>query len=108
MAGPQSGGEALIRAARRKNEAVAEIVLGKGWPYAAAAVNVTNPERREPAVLVLAKPSDQAVLTALAERAHGAVLMSDGKSAVLEGGPASESAGLAPAVAHARPAARCE
>ncbi len=103
MAGPQFGAEALIRTARQKNEAVAEIVLGKGWPYAAAAVNVTNPERREPAVLVLAKPIDQAVLTALAERAHGAVLMSDGKSAVLEGGPDSERARLLRAVGQERP-----
>src|SRR5260370_6422027 len=103
MAGPQFGAEALIRTARQKNEAVAEIVLGKGWPYAVAAVNVTNRERREPAVLVLAKPIDQAVLTALAERAHGAVLMSDGKSAVLEGGPDSERARLRRAVGQERP-----
>ncbi|HVR60393.1 MAG TPA: hypothetical protein VMU50_00765, partial [Polyangia bacterium] len=103
MAGSAFAADALVRAARQRNEAAAEIVLGKGWPYAAAAVAVSNPERREPAVLVLAKPIDQAALATLAERTRGAVLLSDGASPLLEAGDESERARLRQAVGHERP-----
>jgi hypothetical protein len=86
MAAPQFESGVLIRDARERREAVSELVMGKGWPYAAAAVIVTNPERPEPAVLVLAKPIDEASLRMLADRARGAVMLSDGKTAVIESG----------------------
>jgi hypothetical protein len=76
----------LVREARERREAVAEIVMGKGWPYAAAAVAIDAPERRVPMVLVLARPIDEAAVRKLSEKARGAVLLSDGKSPVIETG----------------------
>jgi serine/threonine protein kinase len=76
----------LVREARERREAVAEIVMGKGWPYAAAAVAIESPERRIPTVLVLARPIDEAAVRKLSEKARGAVLLSDGKSAVIQTG----------------------
>jgi Protein kinase domain len=76
----------LVREARERREAVAEIVMGKGWPYAAAAVAIDLPERRVPLVLLLARPIDEAAVRKLSEKAHGAVLLSDGKSPVIQTG----------------------
>ena len=76
----------IIREARERKEAVAELVMGKGWPYAAAAARVELPGRSIPAVLVLAKPIDDTAVRKLAEKARGAVLLSDGTRAVIEAG----------------------
>ncbi len=38
----------LIRQAREEHEAVAQIVMGKGWPFAAAAAGVDLPEQAGP------------------------------------------------------------
>jgi hypothetical protein len=80
----------IIREARERKEAVAEVVMGKGWPYAAAAAAVELPGRPIPAVLVLAKPIDDAAVRKLAEKARGAVLLSDGSRAVIEAGADAE------------------
>jgi hypothetical protein len=88
----------LVREARERREAVAEIVMGKGWPYAAAAVPIESPDRRVPMVLVLARPVDEAAVRRLSEKAHGAVLLSDGKSPVLQTGPDGETELLRAAV----------
>ncbi len=80
----------LVREARERREPVAEIVMGKGWPYAAAAVAIDLPERRVPLVLVLARPIDEAAVRKLSEKAHGAVLLSDGKTAVIQTGSEPE------------------
>ncbi|HEV3032483.1 MAG TPA: serine/threonine-protein kinase [Polyangia bacterium] len=77
----------LVREARERREAVSEIVMGRGWPYAAAAVAIDVPERRLPLVLVLARPVDEAAVRKLSEKARGAVLLSDGKTPVIETGP---------------------
>ncbi|HVU52745.1 MAG TPA: serine/threonine-protein kinase [Polyangia bacterium] len=88
----------LVREARERREAVAEIVMGKGWPYAAAAVPIETPERRVPLVLVLARPVDEAAVRKLSEKARGAVLLSDGKSPVIQTGADAQSALLRTAV----------
>jgi len=80
----------IIREARERKEAVAELVMGKGWPYAAAAAGVELPGRPIPAVLVLARPIDDAAVRKLAEKARGGVLLSDGQRAVIEAGPEPE------------------
>jgi hypothetical protein len=80
----------IIREARERKEAVAEVVMGKGWPFAAAAARVDMPGRPIPAVLVLAKPIDDGAVRKLAEKARGAVLLSDGTRAVIEAGPEPE------------------
>jgi serine/threonine-protein kinase len=80
----------IIREARERKEAVAEVVMGKGWPYAAAAAVVELPGRAIPAVLVLARPIDEAAVRKLAEKARGGVLLSDGQRAVIEAGPEPE------------------
>jgi Protein kinase domain len=90
MKGAEFASDLLVREARERHEAVAEIVLGKGWPYAAAAVPITLPDRRLPLVLLLARPIDEAAVRKLSEKAHGAVLLSDGKSAVIQTGAESE------------------
>jgi hypothetical protein len=88
----------IIREARERKETVAELVMGKGWPYAAAAASVELPGRPIPAVLVLAKPVDDAAVRKLAEKARGGVLLSDGKRAVIEAGPEPEREQLRAAV----------
>jgi len=88
----------LIREARERKEAVAEIVLGKNWPYAAAAAVVEMPGRGNPAVLLLARPIDDAAVRKLAEKARGAVLLSDGSKAVIEAGTEPERGLLRAAV----------
>jgi hypothetical protein len=80
----------LVREARERKEAVAEIVMGKGWPYAAAAVAMDIPERPKPVVLVLARPIDEAAVRKLSEKARGAVLLSDEKTPVIQTGPEPE------------------
>ncbi len=80
----------LVRQAREGHEAVAQIVMGKGWPFAAAAANVELPDKPNPAVLLLARPIDDAAIRKLAEKARGPVLLSDGTHAVLEAGAEPE------------------
>jgi hypothetical protein len=80
----------LVREARERKEAVAEIVMGKGWPYAAAAADVEMPGRSNPAVLLLAKPIDDGAIRKLAEKARGAVLLSDGTRPVIAAGAEPE------------------
>ena len=88
----------IIREARERKEAVAELVMGKGWPYAAAAAGVELPGRQIPAVLVLAKPIDDAAVRKLAEKARAGVLLSDGTRAVIEAGPEPEREQLRAAI----------
>jgi hypothetical protein len=80
----------LVREARERREAVAHLVMGKGWPFAAAASDVELPGKPTPAVLLLAKPVDDGTVRKLAEKARGAVLLSDGAHAVIEAGPEPE------------------
>ncbi len=98
MQAPEFAGEALVRAARTRREPIAEIVMGKGWPYAAAAALAPVPERAIAPVLVLAKPIDEAAVRSLAEKARGAVLLSDGKAPVLDSGDDAERERLRRAV----------
>jgi hypothetical protein len=100
MQNAEFASDLLVREARERREAVAEIVMGKGWPYAAAAVAIDSPERRLPLVLLLARPIDEAAVRKLSEKAHGAVLLSDGKSAVIETGADAQRALLGTAVGH--------
>jgi Protein kinase domain len=90
MQNAEFASDLLIREARERREAVAEIVMGKGWPYAAAAAHIDMPHKAAPAVLLLAKPIDEAAVRKLAEKARGAVILSDGTRAVLEAGPEPE------------------
>jgi hypothetical protein len=80
----------LIREAREGHEAVAQIVMGKGWPFAAAAANIELPGKPIPAVLLLARPIDDTAIRKLAEKARAPVLLSDGTHAVLEAGSEPE------------------
>jgi hypothetical protein len=91
MKNAEFASDLLVREARERREAVAEIVMGKGWPFAAAAVAIPVPERRVAPVLVLARPIDEAAVRKLSEKAHGAVLLSDGKAPVIQTGPDAET-----------------
>jgi len=90
MQNAEFASDLLIREARERREAVAEIVMGKGWPYAAAAAPVDLPGKSAPAVLLLAKPIEEGAVRKLADKARGAVILSDGSRAVLEAGPEPE------------------
>ncbi len=80
----------LIRQAREDHDVVAQIVMGKGWPFAAAAAGVDLPNKQIPAVLLLAKPIDDTAIRKLAEKARAPILLSDGAHAVLEAGAEPE------------------
>jgi len=98
MAGADLAADLLVRATRERREAVSDIIMGKGWPYAAAAAIAPVPGRAAAPVLVLAKPIDDAAVRKLSERAQGAVLLSDGKTAVIETGNEAERTRLRTAV----------
>lgn len=87
MKGAEFASDLLVREARERREPVTEIVMGKGWPYAAAAIAISVPERRLPLVLVLARPIDEAAVRKLSDKARGAILLSDGKAPVIVTGP---------------------
>ena len=84
--------EGLIHHVRDRGEAIGEILFAKGWPYAAAATEVQVPGRQRPPVLVLAKPLDQATVRGLADKAGGAVMLTDGETSLIEAGPEQERA----------------
>jgi hypothetical protein len=88
----------LVRQARERREPVADIVMGKGWPYAATAVAIEVASRRVPVVLLLARPIDESAVRKLADKARGAVLLSDGKTAVIQTGPEPQRERLRAAV----------
>jgi len=98
MRAAEFAGEAMVRSARGRREPIAEIVMGKGWPYATAATVAPVAERAVAPVLVLAKPIDEAAVRSLADKARGAVLLSDGKAPVLESGDEGERERLRGAV----------
>jgi hypothetical protein len=80
----------LVRQAREQRRPVSEIVLGKGFAIVAAATMVPIPERSISPVLVVATPIDEQALRKLAAHAGGAVLLSDGQSALIETGGEAE------------------
>src|SRR5262249_16689168 len=80
----------LIRQAREGHEAIAQIVMGKGWPFAAAAANIELPGKPTPAGLLLTRPIDDATIRKLAEKTRTPGLRSDDAHAVLEAGPEPE------------------
>lgn len=85
----------LIAQARAHRTAAGLLVAGpKKWPYAAGAAVIDVPGRAVPAVIFLAQAVDQAFAQDLAARSGGAVLVSDGKSAMLSVGKEDEQANL--------------
>lgn len=62
----------------------------KKWPFAAGAAVIDAPGRAVPAVIFLAQAVDQAFVAELAKNAGGAVMVSDGKQALLAAGPEAE------------------
>ncbi|HVZ89485.1 MAG TPA: serine/threonine-protein kinase [Polyangia bacterium] len=91
MKNAEFASDLIVREAREGREAVAQIVMGKGWPFAAAASAVALPDKPIAPVLLLAKPIDDAAVRKLAEKARGAVLLSDGTRAVIEAGSEAET-----------------
>jgi hypothetical protein len=98
MTNAEFASDLLIRQARDGHEAIAQIVMGKGWPFAAAAANIELPGKPTPAVLLLARPIDDAAIRKLAEKARSPVLLSDGTRAVLEAGSEPERTQLHAAI----------
>ena len=95
MKTPSSPSDLLVREARERREPVAEIVMGKGWPYAAARRGDRGARARgRRRCCVLAKPIDEAAVRKLSDKARGAVLLSDGKTPVHRDGRRAPSATL--------------
>jgi hypothetical protein len=85
--------ERLILESRDSDKGLGSaVVMGGGWPHAAAAARVTVATRKTPPVVLLAKPLDEASLKPVADRAGGAVLLSTGEK-VLVGQGAKEELG---------------
>ncbi|HXU80806.1 MAG TPA: serine/threonine-protein kinase [Polyangia bacterium] len=97
------GSEELIQQARDRGRATGT-VLGKDWPYAAAAAQVVVPGLGKPVILVLARPFDEGLLREIAERAGGAVLISDGARVLAKSGSPQEIALLSTALGHEKDA----
>ena len=89
----------LVHQARDKGRAIGT-VMGKDWPYAAAAAPAVVPGLGRPVILVLARPFDEGLLREIAERAGGAVLISDGARALAQSGSPQEIALLSTAIGH--------
>ena len=85
----------LIAQARAHRTASGLLMAGaKRWPYAAGAAVIDVPGRALPAVIFLAQAVDQAFAQDLARKSGGAVLVSDGKTALLFAGDEGEQANL--------------
>ena len=89
----------LVADARAHRQTSALVLAGpKKWPYAAGAAVIDAPGRALPAVIFLAQAVDQAFVQELAGRSGGAVMLSDGKTALLSAGPDAEQQNLKTAV----------
>ena len=85
----------LIAQARAHRTASGLLMAGaKRWPYAAGAAVIDVPGRALPAVIFLGQAVDQAFAQDLARKSGGAVLVSDGKTALLSAGDEGEQANL--------------
>jgi hypothetical protein len=89
----------LIRQTRENGRSFAT-VMGKDWPHAAGAAPVVVPGLTRPVILVLARPYDEAFLRETAERAGGAMLLSDGQKVLARSGAPVELDHLASAIGH--------
>jgi hypothetical protein len=99
MAGADLHSDELVREAR-SNGMSTMLVSGASGAYGAAAARVAVPGLQNPAVIVLAKPVDEAALREVADRAGGAILLTDGKKALAQQGPRAELERLGQAVGH--------
>ncbi|MBC8132356.1 MAG: hypothetical protein H7X95_05190, partial [Deltaproteobacteria bacterium] len=88
----------LLRRVREQGEGAAQVAVGKGWPYVAAATLVNVPGREKAPVLLLAKPVDPAVLRTLADKSGGAVTLTNGRTSLIDGGPDAERSLLVQAI----------
>jgi hypothetical protein len=79
----------LVEDARQGGVASAWIAAG-GQPYAAAAARVVVPNRRAPAVVLLAKPLGDQALKEIGDRAGGGLLLAEGKREIARAASASE------------------
>ncbi len=78
--------DALIKRARESGLA-SDVVLGDGWPYAAAAARVTVAGLDTQPVLLLAQRLDEAFLKDAAARAGGTVAITAGTKILIASGP---------------------
>ena len=95
MAPADLDAEPLIAQARAHRTSSGLLMAGaKKWPYAAGAAVIDVPGRAVPAVVFLAQAVDEAFAQDLAQKSGGAVLISDGKTALLAAGNEAEQANL--------------
>jgi hypothetical protein len=81
----------LVRAARLSRQSSGVVLArSKNWPYLVATAVIDSPGKPEPAVLVLARPLDEGIARELSSRAGGAVLLRDGRAALLAVGEGKE------------------
>jgi hypothetical protein len=97
--GARFAADELVRQTRERGR-FSGTVVGKDWPYEAAASQVVVPGLSKPVILVLARPYDEGSLRETAERAGGAVLLSDGRKILAQSGSKPEIDLLATAIGH--------
>jgi serine/threonine-protein kinase len=103
MNAPDIAAGPLIEEARARHEASGLLLAGpRKWPYAAGAAVIDVPRGAQPAVIFLATAIDQTFAQDLAARVGGAVMVSDGRSALLTAGNDAEQRRLLMAVGHER------
>ena len=90
----------LVRRVRESGRPASRVYAVEGWPQAVVAVPVELPSAVWAPVLLLVQPLDAAALGVMAERLEEAVLLSDGRRALLGSGPTRQTAVVKRAVGH--------
>jgi Protein kinase domain len=82
---------ALVTRARQSRASATAIIGARGWAHVVVAVPVLIPNGASP-VLLLTQPFDGGKVNLIAERTGEAVVLSDGRQALVGAGPAAETA----------------
>jgi hypothetical protein len=91
-------GGALVARASKTRASVSAVLPADGRPYAVVAAPVTLPSSTLTPVLLLAAPIESGFLSKVLERTGAAVLISDGKRALLGAGDSKETTQLRAAI----------
>ena len=93
--------DALVARVRASRWVASALMAGQGRVHAVVAVPVLMPSGGHTPVLLLTQPFESQVLGQIAERAGEAVVLSDGKSALVGAGPSAQTAVLKQSIAGA-------
>jgi Protein kinase domain len=97
--------DALVARVRASRWVASALVAADGRVHAVVAVPVLMPNPAHTPVLLLTQPFESQVLGQIAERTGEAVVLSDGKSALVGAGPSAQTALLRQAIGRGAPGA---